>query len=185
MFQSGKVHSGMKVDGKRVDIGQYSLLQLICEAYDVNTYQVSGPQWLLEDMGATHQRFDIVANLPDGAKPGQVPEMLQDLLAERFKLVVHKEPEEQSVYALVAGRGGFKLKPAEAPKPAEGEAKPGVAGSNTLSINTAKGGTREVSDGAGKMRKTVPSPDGKSMRFEMTGFTLAELAEELTPLLDH
>ena len=33
MLQSGKVHAGMKVDGKRVDIGNFSLLQLICKAY--------------------------------------------------------------------------------------------------------------------------------------------------------
>jgi uncharacterized protein (TIGR03435 family) len=31
----------------------------------------------------------------------------------------------------------------------------------------------------------TPSPDGKSMLFEITGATLAELAEGLTPMADH
>ena len=43
MLQSGKVHAGMKVDGKRVDIGYFSLLMLVAKAYDVKSYQVSGP----------------------------------------------------------------------------------------------------------------------------------------------
>jgi len=184
MLQSGKVHAGMKVDGKRVDIGNFSLLQLICKAYDVKTYQVTGPAWMTENLGIAGQRFDIVANLPEGATKEQVPEMLQGLLADRFKLVVHKDSKEQPVYALIAGKGGLKLKESAAPKPAEGEANPAVTGSNTVSINTGKG-TTEVSDGAGKSQRMVPAADGKSMKFEMMGFTLAELAEGLTPLLDH
>jgi uncharacterized protein (TIGR03435 family) len=31
----------------------------------------------------------------------------------------------------------------------------------------------------------TPSPDGKSMRLEITGATMAEMAEGLTPLADH
>ena len=43
MVASGKIHVGMKIDGKRVDIGNFSLMQLICKAYDVKSYQVTGP----------------------------------------------------------------------------------------------------------------------------------------------
>ena len=34
--------------------------------------------------------------------------MLQSLLADRFKLVVHREMKEMPVYALVVGKGGPK-----------------------------------------------------------------------------
>jgi uncharacterized protein (TIGR03435 family) len=55
-------------------------------------------------------RFDILARMPEGATKDQVPEMLQALLTERFKLAIRREPREQQVYALVAGKDGPKLK---------------------------------------------------------------------------
>jgi len=39
--------------------------------------------------------------------------MLQALLADRFKLVVHREMKEMPVYALVVGKGGPKLEKAD------------------------------------------------------------------------
>ncbi len=184
MIQSGKIHAGMKMDNKRVDIGQMSLLALICKAYDVKTYQVTGPSWLIQQT-LTTPRFDIVANLPEGATKEQVPQMLQNLLKERFKMELHKESKDQQVYALVLGKAGLSGLKMTAAKPPEGvEANPAVSGSNSVSIEQGKS-SMSVSDGSGKSQKMVPSPDGKSMRLEMAGFTLAELAEGLTPLVDH
>lgn len=185
MVASGKLHAGMKVDGKRVDIGNFGLMQLICKAYDVKTYQVSGPSWL-QAAGITGQRFDIVANLPEGATKEQVPQMLQSLLAERFKLAIHRESKDQAVYALVVGKGGAKLKPAEEPAAAPDAAapNPAVTGSNSVSISQTKGGA-VVSDGQGRSQKMTMSPDGKSMRLEASGLTMAELAEGLSPMVDH
>ncbi len=185
MVAAGKLHAGMKIDAKRVDIGNMSLMQLICKAYDVKTYQVTGPAWL-QVVGMNVQRFDIVANLPEGATKEQVPQMLQSLLAERFKLAIHRDSKEQAVYAMVVGKGGLKMKEADAPLPApDGTApNPAVSGSSSVSISQGKSGAT-VSDGTGKTQKMIPSPDGKSMRLEMSGFTMAELAEGLTPLVDH
>jgi uncharacterized protein (TIGR03435 family) len=86
------------------DFGGQSLMQLIGRAYRVEFFQVAGPGWL----GAV--RFDIVAKLPDGASPDQAPEMLQTMLEERFKLAVHREQREFSIYALIVGKDGLKLK---------------------------------------------------------------------------
>lgn len=184
MVASGKLHAGMKIDGKRVDIGNFGLLQLICKAYDVKTYQVTGPSWL-KAVGLSGQRFDIVANLPEGATKEQVPQMLQALLAERFKLVLHKETKDQAVYAMVIGKGGLKVKESGQPAPVpDGAApNPAVTGSSSVSINQTKSGA-VVSDGV-RSQKMIPSPDGKSMRFEISGTTMAELAEGLTPMADH
>jgi len=185
MIKSGKIHAGMKMDNKRVDIGQASLLALICRAYDVKSYQVTGPSWLIQQTMST-PRFDIMANLPEGATKEQVPQMLQTLLKDRFKLELHKESKDQQVYALVlgkAGMSGLKMTPAKPPEGVEGN--PAVSGSNSVSIEAGKSGSATVSDGTGKSQRMVPSPDGKSMRLEMAGFTLAELAEGLTPLVDH
>jgi len=188
MVAAGKLHAGMKIDGKRVDIGNFALMQLICKAYDVKTYQVSGPSWL-QAVGMAGQRFDIIANLPEGATKEQVPQMLQNLLAERFKLVMHRDTKDQAVYALVIGKGGkagLKIKEAEmaAAAPDGAAPNPAVTGSSSVTVSQGKGGAT-VSDGTGKQQRMIPSPDGKSMRFEITGATLAELAEGLSPMADH
>jgi len=52
--------------------------------------------------------------------------MLQALLAERFKLTVHRESKEHAVYALVVGKNGPKLKESlpDADAPASGARPP-------------------------------------------------------------
>jgi uncharacterized protein (TIGR03435 family) len=161
------------------------MMQLICRAYDVKSYQVSGPSWM-QGAGLAGLRFDIVANLPEGATKEQVPQMLQNLLAERFKLAIHRDSKDQAIYAMVVGKGPLKIKESGAPPAApDGAApNPAVTGSSSVSISQTKNGA-VVSDGTGKSQKMTPSPDGKSMRFEITGATLAELAEGLTPMADH
>jgi uncharacterized protein (TIGR03435 family) len=184
MIQSGKIHVGMKIDKARVDIGNFSLMQLVCEAYNVKTYQVVGPEWMKNLAGA--QRFDVTATMPAGATKEQVPQMLQALLAERFKLVAHKEPgKETNVYALVVAKGGPKFKESTpTPPPSEPEKdKPESSGSNTATIKTTGNGAT-VSTGTGETQKMSMSPDGKSMRMEISNTTIAKLADGLSPMVD-
>ena len=182
MVQAGKIHAGMKIDGSRVDIGNFTLMQLITKAYDVKTYQVQGPSW----MTSMAQRFDIVANLPAGATKDQVPQMLQALLAERFKLVIHRDTKEHNVYALVVAKGGAKFTETQEPAPAGDAAapNPAITGSSSVTINQSKGGAAEVSTGAGLRQKMIPSADGKSIRFEISKASMALLADGLSPLVD-
>jgi uncharacterized protein (TIGR03435 family) len=182
MVKAGKLHAGMKIDGARVDIGNFTLQQLITKAYDVKSYQVQGLPWMIP----LAQRFDVIANLPAGATKEQVPQMLQALLAERFKLVIRQETKDLKVYALVVGKGGVKMKETEAPPPsADGAApNPGVTGSSSVTINQGKGGAAEVSTGTGVRQKMTPSADGKSMRFEISKASMALLSEGLTPMVD-
>jgi uncharacterized protein (TIGR03435 family) len=81
-----------------------SLKNVLINAYDVNDYQISGPNRL------DGERFDIVAKIPQGTTKEQFRLMLQNLLAERFKLALHHETKELPIYALVVGKGGPKLK---------------------------------------------------------------------------
>lgn len=48
--------------------------------------------------------------MPDGTNQGDIPAMLQALLAERFHLVLHHEQSPLAVYALVPAKGGVKIK---------------------------------------------------------------------------
>jgi uncharacterized protein (TIGR03435 family) len=104
LIMSGKMHMGVNIDAARVDIGNLSLMQLLCLAYKVKPYQVTGPDWM------NTERFDVLAKFPDGATKDQLPDMLQALLAERFKLTLHRDSKEHAVYALVVGKNGPKLK---------------------------------------------------------------------------
>jgi len=69
-------------------------------AYNITVRQISGQDPLLSE------RFDIAAKAERAVSRDQMLRMLQTLLVERFKLVVHRETREVPVYSLVAGRGG-------------------------------------------------------------------------------
>jgi uncharacterized protein (TIGR03435 family) len=84
------------------------LFSLVTMAYGVKRYQLSAPDWL------SSARFNISARVPPGATTEQYRLMLQGLLAERFKLAVHRERKELQVYELVVGKNGSKIK--ESPK---------------------------------------------------------------------
>ena len=104
-----------RTDPGRITCTNTSLVTLVRMAYGVDYSRLSG-------MSLPTQVFDIVAKLPEGAT-GQLPRMWQNLLAERFKLVVHREKKEIPAYLLVVAKGGLKIKevvedPASDDKPA-------------------------------------------------------------------
>ncbi len=96
----------MKVERSRIHYVNVSLRDCIRVAYGVKDFQISGPGWI-------GNRFNIDAKYPAGVTEDQVPQMLQALLQDRFKLQVHRATKEHAVYALVVGRSGPKLKPTE------------------------------------------------------------------------
>lgn len=99
--------------GGRYTTTNASLQMLIGFAYDVRDHQITGIPKALESA-----RFTIDAKAPDGvavAPPNgaaKIRLMVQSLLAERFKLAVHKETREEQVFELVADKGGIKMKEA-------------------------------------------------------------------------
>jgi uncharacterized protein (TIGR03435 family) len=77
---------------------------LIREAYGLKVYPLSrGPDALSTD------RYDVIAKVSLDASKEQRMLMLQALLAERFKLVVHRETKDLPIYTLVAGKDGAKF----------------------------------------------------------------------------
>jgi uncharacterized protein (TIGR03435 family) len=78
-------------------------------AYNLMPVQVhGGPDWIDRQL----YEFDAEAEKPD-AGPDQVMAMVQTLLADRFKLVVHRETQEMAVYTLVLGKNGSKMQEAK------------------------------------------------------------------------
>jgi len=144
----GQLRIGMNSDAGMLRYSNVSLKDCIRVAYRVKEYQVEGPDWI----GST--RFDIMAKLPAGSSKDQIPEMLQDLLVKRFKLVVHRDTKEYAIYALVVGKGGPKLKAADVsagggalpagPKPSRSLGEPlrpgGNVPSNAMMMRMEPGG---------------------------------------------
>lgn len=107
--------------GGRITVSLYTLQMLIEEAFDVQSFQVSGgPRWINDD------RYDIVAKPPASSKsskanppyPKAPPndeqrQMLQTLLSDRFQLKFHRETKEGPVYLLVKGNKELKLQDAK------------------------------------------------------------------------
>jgi uncharacterized protein (TIGR03435 family) len=87
-----------------------TLIQLLRFGFQIQEYQVAGqPAW------ASSLRFDVVAKADSAGAPHPADAwqpMLQNLLADRFKLRFHREQREVGVYELVVVRGGHKLKQA-------------------------------------------------------------------------
>jgi uncharacterized protein (TIGR03435 family) len=89
-----------------------SVSALVSEAYDMSILRISGPAWASEDS------FEIVATMAPGTTKEQYRAMLRDLLTERFKLEIHREPRVVSLFALTVSKGGSKLKTPQPDPPA-------------------------------------------------------------------
>jgi len=110
-------------DPGQITYNNVTVKGVLTNAYGVKGFQISGPSWL------DSERYDIVAKLPRGATKAEFMVMLQNLLAERFKLTLHREKKDLLMYALVVGKNGPKVKESvedAAPKgggPADGPAE--------------------------------------------------------------
>jgi len=91
--------------GGRAELYNVSLKKMIFEAYGVpENMVIGGSSWLDSD------HFDIVAKADPKSTIPELLRMLQTLLVERFKLKMHWDTKVVPVYALVAAKGGPKLK---------------------------------------------------------------------------
>src|SRR5215471_15975488 len=93
--------------GGRVTITNMTLRTLVTFAYQITGYQlIGGPGW------ADRDAFDILARMngnptwgtPGSGYPDPAQQAMQSLLADRFKLKIHREMREMDVYALVLAK---------------------------------------------------------------------------------
>jgi uncharacterized protein (TIGR03435 family) len=112
-------------------IENVSLKRLIGMAYGVDEgrdYLFKGPDWM------DTENFDISAKFPPSTSGSEVLVMLQRLLDERFRLKLHREAREFSVYALVVDKRGSKLHPTATPGPYRFSVRDGHAVGNSVSM---------------------------------------------------
>jgi uncharacterized protein (TIGR03435 family) len=168
-IQAGQFHLGITINGSRADYGFMSLSELVQYAYRVKRNQVWGPDWMKET------RWDILATIPESQAAARAPDMMQRLLAERFKLSTHRENREQSVYALVVGKGPLKMMQAASDEESR------AAGGFNIRINN-NGSVAISSPTTGTMRM-MQGPNG-GMQLQMTNITMAGLADRLAQFTD-
>jgi uncharacterized protein (TIGR03435 family) len=97
-------YPGLAPGGQRFTATNLPLLALIMLAYNVTPRQISGVPRFFDT-----EAYDIEAKCDHPIKQEQALRMLQTLLADRFKLTLHRETKEQPIYALVVGKGVPKL----------------------------------------------------------------------------
>ena len=93
-------------DPERITYERTTLEILIQGAYGVLPDQIAGPGWLRTEW------YTVNAKLPPGTTLEQLRQMMANLLAERFGLVVHHASKLISGYNLSVMPGGPKLGPA-------------------------------------------------------------------------
>jgi uncharacterized protein (TIGR03435 family) len=161
--------------GGSLRIANGTLRAILETAYDVREFQiVGGPNWV------SSERYDVLARSGDGSRSGTRAEeilavraRLQRLLAERFKLEVHRERRELPEYALEIAKNGPNLIEV---RDTSNEARAGIQrgcgqmiGTNTtmanLSIYLARQLDRPVLDRTGLTGRY-------SFQFEWTPHTL-------------
>jgi uncharacterized protein (TIGR03435 family) len=95
------------INDARLTLTSVTLKSLIGRAYAVKDFQVAGPDWI------SSLAYNVEATMPPATPDPVVAQMLQSLLADRFQLQLKRSTQETPVYALVVGKNGPKLKPAQ------------------------------------------------------------------------
>jgi uncharacterized protein (TIGR03435 family) len=109
---TGQGSVGIFVRGNTLDAEHVSLFSLVTFAYNLRDVQLSGgPAWAKSGVLAYSELYQVIAKT-SGATPPPMEvfrQMLQTLLADRFKLQIHHVQKDLPVYNLVVNKGGPKL----------------------------------------------------------------------------
>jgi uncharacterized protein (TIGR03435 family) len=104
----GSTRSQIQTAPDGLTLRNIDLEEMIEWAYSVQHSQVSGPAFL------DRNRYDIRARAAGHISDETLRLMLQNLLATRFNLNLHREQRTAWVYELVVAKGGPKLPPNKA-----------------------------------------------------------------------
>jgi uncharacterized protein (TIGR03435 family) len=165
-------------DPGRITYDFVNLRQVLAHAFAVKPYQISGPSAL------DFERFNITAKIPAGTTKEVFLVMLQNLLADRFKLTLHHEKKDLAAFALVLAKGGPKLKVSSDPDPGASVPEPG-----RQPVDVPAGRMPMGKDGFPQMPAGGPGRGVRMMmmngRAKLAGaITMSQLSESLAMQLD-
>jgi uncharacterized protein (TIGR03435 family) len=84
-----------------------TIKHMIQEAFNIEDWAVEGPGWFNDEV------FDIQARMPPDTSRDTARSMLRTMLIQRFGLTYHMAKRDIAIYALIIGKQGFKLRPAD------------------------------------------------------------------------
>jgi uncharacterized protein (TIGR03435 family) len=100
-----------------------NMQMLVAQAYGIQNFQIVGaPDWFTNDRFEIDAKMessvaDALAKMSQDDRTQARQKMLQALLADRFKLTIHRESKELPAYTLTIGKNGSKLVEAKPPDP--------------------------------------------------------------------
>jgi uncharacterized protein (TIGR03435 family) len=94
------------ISDSRMDLRGQTLPELIARAWSVSGDRVTKIPESIRGLF-----FDVSARIPSGVSKDAVPEMLQALLIERFKLAAHTDEEIRPMYVMTVAKTTSKLQP--------------------------------------------------------------------------
>ena len=121
-------NGGFQYSSGRLSCKQ-SLKSIIRETYQVETWQISGPEWLRVDA------FELRATMPADTSKETAQLMLRTMLASRFGLKLHTEQKEVPLFALVADKGGLKLTEVQTEGGSQSWTRPGSYSCNRITMS--------------------------------------------------
>lgn len=156
----GPGHGRPKIttDPVSLSMTNVSLQGAIGWAYHVFPHQVTGPGWL------ETERYDVAARAGSAVVEADLRLMLRQLLADRFKLAVHRESKEMTAYVVSVGKGGVKFK--ESSEEGPSEMKP----TGRMAISIRKTTMAQIADMLGSAPLPYPVVDqtGLTGRYDIT-----------------
>ncbi len=166
-------------DPGRIHYPMTTVKNLLMIAYDVKSYQISGPPTL------ESERFEVQATMPPDTSKEDFKIMLQNLLAERFLVKLHRETKELPMYTLVLGKKGVKMTEAAPALPPDADAAaapPMPMGPQQLKMGPDGFPILPMPGGGRGGISTIMMPN----RARMTGQrqTMQDLVTRLTMMLD-
>jgi uncharacterized protein (TIGR03435 family) len=164
------IRVGCTADPGRVNCSGLTLKDMLTRGYQLKAYQITGPSWI------ESERWDVMAKIPDGVPQEKVPEMWQSLVSDRFHVATHRETKDLGIYALVVGKNGPKLKPAEE------SAEPDITAPDGSKIAKLKAPTMMAAGGANAKPGAVVM-DGAG-KMQLRGATLGGFSDMLTRMMD-
>jgi uncharacterized protein (TIGR03435 family) len=157
---------GVYTDGSpgQVLMLSMTLKQLITFAYDMESYRIVGAGLPTDSYDVIARVPEGVAKLPDDARWDRIHTMTQALLADRFRLAVHRGTTEMSVYRLTVARGGLKIREL-GPNPGENvvvKRRPGYLSAEQMPMSQL------VSILRGELKRPVVDETGVKGVFDVT-----------------
>lgn len=102
---SGDRSSFTRIGADSLGLQNWPLRNIVMKAYDLKSYALEAPDWLAS------RNFDVNAKASGKVTEGELRQMLQTLLKDRFQLKAHPAEKDLRAYWLLPAKGGLKLSP--------------------------------------------------------------------------